>query len=521
MAPLPVTGSSACGEAEPAPRHVTPAPDYERLVGAGRARRHLCRASRAPRVAPAIGAAVRRSVEPVFSSRQLRAHQAYGYARSVDGRLRELTYRVEPIGSCGAARLRAGQRRRFGGRARAWRGSRARDRGPLRHRDRAPPARTATRRHPRRRQSRAPVARRGARPGRRGGLASPSPSPSCSAATSTSTATCSPATPSKCSSRILRDGAVPATATSSRRGSPTAAGAHRLPLPAGAGASPPITTPRAPLKHFLASPLKFEPRVTSGFSYRRLHPVLGIRRPHLGADFGAPPARRSSRSPTAPSSPRGTRGRRQHRDPAPRGRLREPLPAPVGLRAGAAPARASAGPGHRPGRRHRARHRAHLHYELLRNGTHVNPVAEQKNAIRRGPHPRIRSAPPSTPRGRASLAVRLGGDRLVGVCVRRRWMVSGCQQLLRAVALQGGRSFSGRASAPLARGAGARLALPFSRTPRPCRARHHAPPLANPVAQAAGEQREAGRLQCGVWQRVGLAHQDRLRRLSSSRWGGG
>ena len=41
-------------------------------------------------------------------------------------------------------------------------------------------------------------------------------------------------------------------------------------------------------RFFLASPLKFEPRVTSGFSYRRLHPVLGIRRPHLGADFGAP-----------------------------------------------------------------------------------------------------------------------------------------------------------------------------------------------------------------------------------------
>jgi murein DD-endopeptidase MepM/ murein hydrolase activator NlpD len=41
-------------------------------------------------------------------------------------------------------------------------------------------------------------------------------------------------------------------------------------------------------RFFLASPLKFEPRVTSGFSYRRLHPVLGIARPHLGVDFGAP-----------------------------------------------------------------------------------------------------------------------------------------------------------------------------------------------------------------------------------------
>jgi murein DD-endopeptidase MepM/ murein hydrolase activator NlpD len=41
-------------------------------------------------------------------------------------------------------------------------------------------------------------------------------------------------------------------------------------------------------RFFLASPLKFEPRVTSGFSFRRLHPVLGYSRPHYGVDFGAP-----------------------------------------------------------------------------------------------------------------------------------------------------------------------------------------------------------------------------------------
>ena len=39
---------------------------------------------------------------------------------------------------------------------------------------------------------------------------------------------------------------------------------------------------------FLRSPFRFEPRVTSHFSYRRLHPVLGINRPHLGVDYGAP-----------------------------------------------------------------------------------------------------------------------------------------------------------------------------------------------------------------------------------------
>lgn len=38
---------------------------------------------------------------------------------------------------------------------------------------------------------------------------------------------------------------------------------------------------------FLRSPLEFS-RVTSGFSKGRFHPVLKVRRPHLGTDFGAP-----------------------------------------------------------------------------------------------------------------------------------------------------------------------------------------------------------------------------------------
>ena len=39
---------------------------------------------------------------------------------------------------------------------------------------------------------------------------------------------------------------------------------------------------------FLRSPFRFEPRITSRFSYRRLHPILGGHRPHLGVDYGAP-----------------------------------------------------------------------------------------------------------------------------------------------------------------------------------------------------------------------------------------
>jgi murein DD-endopeptidase MepM/ murein hydrolase activator NlpD len=41
-------------------------------------------------------------------------------------------------------------------------------------------------------------------------------------------------------------------------------------------------------RFFLRSPLRFEPRVTSGFSRRRFHPVHRSFRPHLGVDYGAP-----------------------------------------------------------------------------------------------------------------------------------------------------------------------------------------------------------------------------------------
>ncbi len=41
-------------------------------------------------------------------------------------------------------------------------------------------------------------------------------------------------------------------------------------------------------RFFLKSPLKFEPRITSRFSYSRKHPVLNVRRAHLGVDYAAP-----------------------------------------------------------------------------------------------------------------------------------------------------------------------------------------------------------------------------------------
>jgi len=41
-------------------------------------------------------------------------------------------------------------------------------------------------------------------------------------------------------------------------------------------------------KAFLKIPLKADYRISSGFSYSRLHPVLGRRMPHLGVDYAAP-----------------------------------------------------------------------------------------------------------------------------------------------------------------------------------------------------------------------------------------
>lgn len=41
-------------------------------------------------------------------------------------------------------------------------------------------------------------------------------------------------------------------------------------------------------RFFLKSPLKFEPRITSRYALRRMHPVLGRARAHRGVDYGAP-----------------------------------------------------------------------------------------------------------------------------------------------------------------------------------------------------------------------------------------
>lgn len=133
-------------------------------------------------------------------------------------------------------------------------------------------------------------------------------------------------------------------------------------------------------RQFLKSPLPFDPRVTSGFSPNRFHPVLGINRPHLGVDFGAPYGTRVSAVASGVIEMAGWAGEA--------GRM-------VRIRhAGGYETEylhlSSFGPGIQAGARVEqgdligrvgqtgAATGPHLDYRIIKNGVHVNPVLEMK-----------------------------------------------------------------------------------------------------------------------------------------------
>ena len=134
-------------------------------------------------------------------------------------------------------------------------------------------------------------------------------------------------------------------------------------------------------RFFLRSPLKFEPRVTSGFSARRMHPVLHTARAHRGVDYGAPMGSEvvsvaSGRVLSVTSdATNGRMVRVRHAS----GYVSHYLHLSAfasGIRAGAAVEQGQAigsvgssglatGP--------------HLHYGLTKNGAFVNPLLEHRN----------------------------------------------------------------------------------------------------------------------------------------------
>jgi murein DD-endopeptidase MepM/ murein hydrolase activator NlpD len=159
-------------------------------------------------------------------------------------------------------------------------------------------------------------------------------------------------------------------------------------------------------REFLKSPLKFEPRVTSSFSYRRLHPVLGTYRAHRGVDYAAgygASVVAVSAGTVVSSAWAGGAGRRvviRHS---------------AGGYESAYLHLSAFGPGIRPGVRVEQGQvigrvgnsgtvtGTHLHYELKKNGTHVNPVVEH------------RRMPPGVPIPANALpAFKVERDRLLG-----------------------------------------------------------------------------------------------------------
>jgi murein DD-endopeptidase MepM/ murein hydrolase activator NlpD len=134
-------------------------------------------------------------------------------------------------------------------------------------------------------------------------------------------------------------------------------------------------------RFFLKSPLKFEPRVTSGFSMRRMHPVLHTSRAHRGVDYSAPhgaPVVAVASGTVMSASFDSTNGRMV--------RLKHPSGYQSyylhlsgfasGIRAGAHVDQNDVigfvgSTGLATG--------THLHYGLTKNGTFVNPLVEHRN----------------------------------------------------------------------------------------------------------------------------------------------
>ncbi|MEO6223678.1 MAG: M23 family metallopeptidase [Vicinamibacterales bacterium] len=133
-------------------------------------------------------------------------------------------------------------------------------------------------------------------------------------------------------------------------------------------------------RQFLKSPLGFEPRVTSSFSYRRFHPVLNTYRAHRGVDYAAgygTPVVAVSPGTVIEAGWAGGAGRRvsiRHDS----GYVSNYFH--LSAIAGGISKGARVDQGRAIGRVGNSGTvtGTHLHYELIKNGTHVNPVIEHR-----------------------------------------------------------------------------------------------------------------------------------------------
>jgi murein DD-endopeptidase MepM/ murein hydrolase activator NlpD len=162
-------------------------------------------------------------------------------------------------------------------------------------------------------------------------------------------------------------------------------------------------------RFFLASPLKFEPRITSGFSLRRMHPVLHTARAHRGVDYGAPAGAPvvAVASGTVISATFDNANGRMVRLRHPSGYESYYLHLSAfasGMRAGA-----RVNQGQTIGRVGATGLATgpHLHYGLKRNGVFVNPLREHRNMPPGEPVPASALDAFIAERGRA--LARLGG----------------------------------------------------------------------------------------------------------------
>jgi len=154
-------------------------------------------------------------------------------------------------------------------------------------------------------------------------------------------------------------------------------------------------------RFFLASPLKFQPVVTSGFSRSRLHPILREYRAHLGVDYRAPagaPVVAVSDGVVVSAGPSGGSGRMVHLRHA-NGFESEYLHlSAITVRAGSRVHQGeligrvgatglATGP--------------HLDYRLKKNGAFVNPLTAHRSMPPADPVPPTRMSEFTTVRDRA------------------------------------------------------------------------------------------------------------------------